>query len=119
MYPILFEFGPVRIFTYGFFLALGFVTAIFLAGREARRVGLPAGRFYDLCFYIILAALVGSRLLYILTELSYFLEHPLQIFVLFERPCIPVNFMKPCCFFRFSGRSTGCGLANALTANWR
>ncbi len=84
MYPILFELGPVRIFTYGFFLALGFVTAIFLAGREARRVGLPAGRFYDLCFYIILAALVGSRLLYILTELSYFLEHPLQIFVLWK-----------------------------------
>lgn len=84
MYPILFNFGPVRIFTYGFFLALGFVTAIFLAGREAKRVGLPAGRFYDLCFYSILASLVGSRLLYVLTELSYFLEHPLEIFVLWK-----------------------------------
>lgn len=84
MYPILFEWGPVRIFTYGFFLALGFVTAILLAGREAKRLGLPPGRFYDLCFYIILAALVGSRLLYVLTELPYFLDHPLQVFVLWK-----------------------------------
>jgi phosphatidylglycerol:prolipoprotein diacylglycerol transferase len=84
MYPILFKFGPVRIFTYGFFLAVGFVIAIFLAGREAKRQGLPAGRFFDLCFYIILASLVGSRLLYVLTELPYFLANPLDIFVLWK-----------------------------------
>jgi phosphatidylglycerol---prolipoprotein diacylglyceryl transferase len=84
MYPILLEFGPLRIFTYGLFLALGFAAAIFLAGREARRLGLPLGRFYDLCFFAILAALAGSRLLYVLTEYRYFLEHPLQIFVLWK-----------------------------------
>lgn len=84
MYPILFRFGPITIFTYGFFLALGFTTAILLAGREARRVGLPAGRFYDLCFYIILAALAGSRLLYVITEYRYFLARPWEIFVLWK-----------------------------------
>lgn len=84
MYPILFKLGPISIFTYGFFLALGFVTAILLAGREARRLGLPAGRFYDLCFYSIVASLVGSRLFYVLTELPYFLANPLQIFVLWK-----------------------------------
>lgn len=84
MYPILLKLGPLRIFTYGFFLALGFVVAILLAGREARRLGLPQGRFYDLCFYVILASLVGSRLLYVLTELPFFLANPLQIFVLWK-----------------------------------
>ncbi|MBW1991026.1 MAG: prolipoprotein diacylglyceryl transferase [Deltaproteobacteria bacterium] len=84
MHPILFKFGPITIYTYGFFLALGFVTAIILAGREAKRVGLPVGTFYDLCFYIIIAALVGSRLLYVLMEWSYFVEHPLEVFVLWK-----------------------------------
>jgi phosphatidylglycerol:prolipoprotein diacylglycerol transferase len=84
MHPILFKFGPINIFTYGFFLALGFVSAILLAGREAKRLGLPVGRFYDLCFYIIVASLVGSRLLYVLTELPHFLANPLQIFVLWK-----------------------------------
>lgn len=41
MYPILLRLGPVTIYTYGFFLALAFLTAIFLSCREARRVGLP------------------------------------------------------------------------------
>jgi phosphatidylglycerol---prolipoprotein diacylglyceryl transferase len=84
MHPILFEIGPVKIFTYGFMLALAFLSAIYFSGREAQRLGLPKGQFYDLCFYIILSALVGSRLLYILLELPTFLAHPLKIFALWE-----------------------------------
>jgi phosphatidylglycerol:prolipoprotein diacylglycerol transferase len=84
MHPILFEIGPIKIFTYGFLLALGFLGAIFVAGREARRLGIPSGEFFDLCFYIILAALVGSRLLYVLLELRTFVAHPLKIFALWE-----------------------------------
>ena len=84
MHPILFEIGPIKIFTYGFLLALGFLSAIFVAGREARRLGIPPGKFFDLCFYIILAALVGSRLLYVLLELRTFAAHPWKIFALWE-----------------------------------
>ncbi|MGA9753756.1 MAG: prolipoprotein diacylglyceryl transferase [Desulfobaccales bacterium] len=84
MHPILFEIGPIKIFTYGFLLALAFLSAIFVAGREAKRLGLPPGKFFDLCFYLILAALVGSRLLYVLLELRTFAAHPLKIFALWE-----------------------------------
>jgi len=84
MYPVLLDFGPVRIFTYGFFLALAFLSAIYLSGREAGRLGLPVARFYDLCFYLVLAAVVGSRLLYVLLELPVFLARPLKIFALWE-----------------------------------
>ena len=71
MHPILFEIGPIKIFTYGFLLALGFLSAIFVAGREAKRLGIPPGKFFDLCFYIILAALVGSRLLYVIAGAAH------------------------------------------------
>jgi phosphatidylglycerol:prolipoprotein diacylglycerol transferase len=84
MYPILFELGPLKIFTYGFFLALAFLSAIYMAGREAGRLGLPVARFYDLCFYCVLAAVVGSRLLYVLLDLKHFLANPLRIFALWE-----------------------------------
>jgi phosphatidylglycerol---prolipoprotein diacylglyceryl transferase len=84
MHPILFELGPVKIFTYGFLLAVGFLSAIYVAGREARRLGIPPGRFFDLCFYLILAALVGSRVLYVLLELPTFVANPLKIFALWE-----------------------------------
>jgi hypothetical protein len=42
MHPILFEIGPIKIFTYGFLLAVAFLSAIFVAGREAKRLaGIP------------------------------------------------------------------------------
>lgn len=84
MYPILYKFGPINLYTYGFFLALAFLAAILVSGQEARRLDLPVGRFYDLCFYIILAAIIGSRLLYVIVNLSFFLENPLKIFSLWE-----------------------------------
>jgi phosphatidylglycerol:prolipoprotein diacylglycerol transferase len=51
--------------TYGLMIAVGFVTAIALAQREARRRGQDAERIGDLAFWIIVAALVGSRLYFI------------------------------------------------------
>ncbi len=84
MHPILLKIGPITIYTYGFFLALAFLFAILTAGREAKRLGLPQGQFYDLCFYLILAALVGSRLLFVILEPGKFLGQPLKIFALWE-----------------------------------
>ena len=84
MYPILYKIGPIHLYTYGFFLALGFLTAILVAGREAKRLGLPEGHFYDLCFYIILAAIVGSRLLFVIVDPVPFLQNPLRIFAVWE-----------------------------------
>ena len=84
MHPILLKLGPITIYTYGFMLAVAFLSAIFVAGREAQRLGIPQAQFYDLCFYIIVAALVGSRLLYVFVELRTFLSHPLKLFALWE-----------------------------------
>ena len=41
MHPILFEIGPIKIFTYGFLLALGFLSAILVGGREANLRSAP------------------------------------------------------------------------------
>jgi phosphatidylglycerol:prolipoprotein diacylglycerol transferase len=84
MFPVLLKLGPIKIYTYGLFLALAFLSAIYLSAREAKRQGLDQSRFYDLCFYAVLAALVGSRLLYVFLELPEFLAHPLKIFAIWE-----------------------------------
>jgi phosphatidylglycerol:prolipoprotein diacylglycerol transferase len=84
MHPILFEFGPIRLYTYGLFLALAFLSAIYIGSREAKRLGLPVAKFLDLCFWLVVGALVGSRLLFILMNLQPFIEHPLKIFALWE-----------------------------------
>jgi phosphatidylglycerol---prolipoprotein diacylglyceryl transferase len=54
--------------TYGLLIAAGFLVAISLAQREARRRGQDAERIADLAFWILVAALVGSRIYFILVN---------------------------------------------------
>src|SRR5258706_15128573 len=81
MYPILFRIFNFPINTYGVFLALAFLGAIFVTVKLAGRDGLPREKIYDLCLWLLLSALVGSKLLMLFTEPEY-REHPLQLFSL-------------------------------------
>lgn len=51
--------------SYGLLIAVGFLAGIALAQREARRQGQDADRVGDLAFWILIAAIVGSRLYFI------------------------------------------------------
>jgi len=53
---------------YGLLIATGFIAGIWLAQREARRRGQDAERLADLAFWILVAALVGSRVYFILVN---------------------------------------------------
>jgi phosphatidylglycerol:prolipoprotein diacylglycerol transferase len=71
MYPILFRIGRFPLNTYGVFLALAFLCAIFVTVRLAARDGLPKEKIYDLCLWLLLSSLVGSKLLMLFTEPEY------------------------------------------------
>lgn len=80
MHPVLFEYGFIKIFTYGVILAFGFLIAIFFASRQGMKEGIPPERIVDLCFYILVSSLIGARLLYIIVEYKYFINFPIEIF---------------------------------------
>jgi len=80
MYPILIEFGFFKIFTYGLLVATGFLVAILLASSRAEKEGLDSQKVLDLCFYVMVSALLVARLLYVIVEYRYFLDSPLEIF---------------------------------------
>jgi phosphatidylglycerol:prolipoprotein diacylglycerol transferase len=88
MYPILFKiplFGGVPVYTYGMMVALAFVVGIVWVNYESKRLGQDAGKATDLVFYIILSAIIGSRIVYIITtERERFLENPLMFFKIWE-----------------------------------
>jgi phosphatidylglycerol:prolipoprotein diacylglycerol transferase len=54
--------------TYGLLIAAAFLVGIWLAQREARRRGQDPERIADLAFWILVAALVGSRVYFILVN---------------------------------------------------
>src|SRR5262245_30669249 len=78
MYPEIFHIVSFPINTYGVFLALAFLSAILLTVRLAARDGLPREKIYDLSLWMLLASLIGSKLLMLFTEPEY-RDHPLQL----------------------------------------
>jgi len=79
MYRILFTIGSFPIYSYGVMVALAFITAILLAMKEAKRSGENPERVLDISLYVILGALIGGRLGYIIFHLDYYLENPIEI----------------------------------------
>lgn len=90
MYPVLFRipfFGGaiITVYTYGFMVALAFVVGMIWVSRESRRVGQDPAKAMDLAFYIIVAAIIGSRILHVaVSERDRFLQNPLVIFKIWE-----------------------------------
>lgn len=84
MYPVLFKLGPVEIKTYGLMLALSFVIGFLIASKRAEKHGIESAVLLDLCFYILLSSIIGSRLYYAVTHLSEFSSNPLEVFYIWE-----------------------------------
>jgi phosphatidylglycerol:prolipoprotein diacylglycerol transferase len=72
MFPELFRIPGlgIPVATYGVLLAIGFMLALWTAARLAARDGLPKARIYDLGLYILAAALIGGKLLMLVTDPS-------------------------------------------------
>jgi phosphatidylglycerol:prolipoprotein diacylglycerol transferase len=58
----------VPLHTYGLLIATAFLVAIWLAGRTAVRAGLDGDKVTDLSFWLLLAGMVGSRILFIIVN---------------------------------------------------
>jgi phosphatidylglycerol:prolipoprotein diacylglycerol transferase len=76
MYPELFRIGNFPITTYGIFLAVGMLLALFVASRLGSRDGIPRERIYDIGLWTLIGGLVGSKLL------MFFVEDHVQVFSL-------------------------------------
>jgi len=79
MHPILFEVGNWPVYSYGVLLALAYLAGLQLAVVRARRAGLDSARIMDLGIYLIIAALVGAKLMLIVVDFSYFRDHPKEL----------------------------------------
>lgn len=84
MHPILFHFNGFTLYTYGFFLALGFITAVWFSKRNARFYDLKPDDISDLFFVILVCGILGARLLYVLINFAYFQHNLLEIFTIWK-----------------------------------
>src|SRR5438874_13131890 len=82
MYPRLFELGPLTVYTYGVLLAAAYLLGLKLAMIRAKSRGLDQTRVLDLGIYIIISALIGAKLLLLVTDFHTFRADPTELLTL-------------------------------------
>jgi phosphatidylglycerol:prolipoprotein diacylglycerol transferase len=82
MYPRLLELGPLTVYTYGVLLAAAYLLGLKLAMIRAQARGLDAARVLDLGIYIIISALIGAKLLLLITDFRTFTSDPRELLTL-------------------------------------
>jgi len=82
LFPKLFEYSWLVIHSYGFLLAVAFIAGLSVSARAARQQNVDAARVYDMGLYIAISALVGSKALLLITDISYYWSNPKEMFSL-------------------------------------
>jgi len=79
MHPILFEIGNWPVYSYGVLLALAYLAGLQLAVVRARRRQIDAAKVMDLGIYLIIAALIGAKLMLVAVDFDYFRSQPREL----------------------------------------
>ena len=84
MLPVLFRIGALEIRSYGLLLALSFLIGIYFSVYRAKKRNVDPNHIMDLSVILIISAIVGSRLLYVLFHLEEFKGRWLDTFNPFQ-----------------------------------
>lgn len=79
MFPVLFTVFGIRIQSYGFFIAIGYLASLFIGTHLAKIRGREVGPFLDLALISIFSGVLGARLFFVLTNWDYFSKFPGEI----------------------------------------
>ena len=74
------DFGVFKIYYYSLFIFLGVLMALVVVYLELRKEKVDRDKLVDVVFYTIIWAFIGARLYYVIFNLSYYLNNPLEIF---------------------------------------
>lgn len=85
MHRILLEFmlfgKAIKIYSYGFMVAMGFFIGFLLALRKARKAGINEDHIFSVTILSVIMALVGGRVFYIILNWNDFLANP-KVYIL-------------------------------------
>ena len=78
MYPVLFQIGPITIYSLGVFWALGALAAFWILQLELKRYGHDEQLAATIVMSAAIGGLIGARLLFIVEEWKHFIREPLS-----------------------------------------
>ncbi len=77
--PVLISLGPLEIRWYGVMMALSFLLGSYFFIKNGKRQGLGEDVLFNLIFSAIIGGVIGARLIFVLTNLDFFIQNPGQI----------------------------------------
>lgn len=66
-FPVI-QLGPVRLMTFGLFVAIGVIAGIYVAARRNERFGIPRSQTEKVGLILVALGFVGARLLWVVTH---------------------------------------------------
>jgi phosphatidylglycerol---prolipoprotein diacylglyceryl transferase len=82
VFPQLFHIGNFALPTYGFLVALGVLTGLTVITKMAPSQKIDPDDAWNLGVLVVLAAIVGAKVLLIINDFSWYAAHPSEIFSL-------------------------------------
>jgi len=76
MLPTLFKAGPIEIKSFSVMMMLSLIVGVILSARRARGRGIDPQKILDAAVWMVLAGVLGARIMYVAQEWSYFAKHP-------------------------------------------
>ena len=77
MIPVLFEIGPLKIYSYGFMLVVAFYTCYFLLSKDLKRLGYDEKLAGDIVFAAALGGNLGSKIYYLIENMARVIDDPI------------------------------------------
>jgi phosphatidylglycerol---prolipoprotein diacylglyceryl transferase len=76
--------GPFTLHTYGLLLAVAFLVGLWVASRQAKRAGLDSNRVTDMAVWVLIAGLVGAKLMLVVVDWRHYSADWSQVWSLFQ-----------------------------------
>lgn len=78
------DFGPIQIYWYSIIVFVGLLVGSIIIFKEARKRKISEEFLINLICDSIIIGIIGARLYYVLFNLSYYLNNPLEIFAIWN-----------------------------------
>lgn len=76
MIPVLFELGPLRVYSYGLMLGIAFLLGSYILGRELKRKGHDPAMANTITVLAVIFGIAGAKILYLIEEWDAFMLNP-------------------------------------------
>lgn len=82
--PVLFSWGGIEVYWYGFFIVLGIVAGLIVTLILANYYKVSRDTVFDLAFWLVVGGIVGARIYHVFLEFNYYLANPLDTLKVWE-----------------------------------